>query len=349
MKRRQFIEQLAIGACVLPMTAAWASARPGQSRLGLVTYCCRIRQRHAKGGAALSDPFSFLKHCRELGAGGMQIDLGVLDANVAARLREQAEEWDMFIEAIISVPKQKADLDTFTAKVKTAAAAHAQVARTTIIPGRRYEYFDSLEKFREYEARGRRALELAAPVAEKFKVALAVENHKDHRNEERVALFKHIDNEYVGACVDTGNSVSLLEDPLETAQALAPWAHSVHLKDQAVQAYDDGFLLADIPLGQGCLPLKQIVNLLRIAKPGIHLSLELITRDPLKVPTHSKEYWATFPDLPASDLARTLRMVRDGATDNLQYVSRMTKDEQLQREDMNVRESLDYARDELGI
>jgi len=69
----------------------------------------------------------------------------------------------------------------------------------------------------------------------------------------------------------------------------------------------------------------------------------------LKVPTHSKEYWATFPDLPASDLARTLRMVRDGATDNLQYVSRMTKDEQLQREDMNVRESLDYARDELGI
>ena len=297
----------------------------------------------------MADPFVFLEHCRKLGAGGIQIDLGTLEPQKAARLRDQAAEWEMFVEAIIGVPKDKGDFDTFTAKMKTAAAVGARVARTTIIPGRRYEYFDSLEKFRDYESRGRRALELAAPIAERLKVALAVENHKDHRNEERVALFEHIGSEYVGACVDTGNSVALLEDPIETAEALAPWAHSVHLKDQAVQSYEDGFLLADIPLGQGCLPLKQIVSLLRKAKPDINFSLELITRDPLKVPTHTKEYWATFPNLPASDLARTLRMVRDGASDDLQYISRMTNEEQLKREDMNIRESLEYARNELGL
>ena len=41
--------------------------------------------------------------------------------------------------------------------------------------GRRYEYFDSLEKFREFEQRGIRSLELAAPIVEKYRLPLAVE------------------------------------------------------------------------------------------------------------------------------------------------------------------------------
>ena len=51
--------------------------------------------------------------------------------------------------------------------------------------------------------------------------------------------------------------------PWKRPGALAPWAHSVHLKDQAVQLYDNGFLLADIPLGQGALRLEQIVEIVR--------------------------------------------------------------------------------------
>ena len=85
------------------------------------------------------------------------------------------------------------------------------------------ETFESLAEFRRFEERGRRALERAAPIAEKHRVAIAVENHKDHRNDERVALFEHISSEFVGACVDTGNSVALLEDPVDTVTALAPW------------------------------------------------------------------------------------------------------------------------------
>jgi sugar phosphate isomerase/epimerase len=30
-------------------------------------------------------------------------------------------------------------------------------------------------------------------------------------------MLKRIDSEYVGVCIDTGNSFSLLEDPIETA------------------------------------------------------------------------------------------------------------------------------------
>ena len=116
-----------------------------------------------------------------------------------------------------------------------------------------------------------------------------------------------------------------------------------------MQLYDDGFLLADIPLGQGALRLQRIVEVIRGAKPDINFTLELITRDPLKVPCLTEGYWATFPDLPGKDLARTLRMVRERGTDNLQDVSSLSRDEQVALEDANVRACLDYARDVLQL
>ena len=195
--------------------------------------------------------------------------------------------------------------------MKTAAAVGAKAVRSTIFTGRRYEFFKSLEQYKEHDKQAMRSLELAAPIAEKYRVAFAPENHKDHRVDERVAALKKIDSEFVGACVDTGNNFALMEDPVDTVKALAPWAHAVHLKDQAVQLTPKGFLFGDIPLGQGFIDLKQIVSILRSERPSIHFTLELLTRDPLLVPCLEPSYWITFPDMPATDLARTLRTVRD--------------------------------------
>jgi len=342
---------LSAAPSTLPSALAAADAQ-NKTAVGLVVYCCQIRRqamRRDVPGLDLHQPLRFLKHVRRLGAGGMQCPLGILAPDEARQLRGFAESHDLFVEAIISPPKNENDLERFEAQMKTAVTAGAAAARTVIIPGRRYEYFDSLKKFTEFDARGRRSMELAAPIAEKHRLPLAIENHKDHRNHERVALLEHIDSEFVGACVDMGNSLALLEDPIETIKAFAPWAHSVHLKDQAVQPYADGFLLADVPLGQGLLDLGAMVQILQEKRPNVRFSLELITRDPLKVPVLTGAYWATFPDVLASDLARTLRYVRDGAADNMQDVTKMSPPEQLAREDANVRESLDYARDRLGL
>ena len=354
MNRREALQLIAASTSASMLLAASSAGedRPAATGLGLVIYCCQFRsQMLAKATPAIDlfEPVTFLDHCKSLGAGGMQNRLGVLEPNQALALRKHAEANSLYIEAIVSVPRDQADVERFDAEIKSAAEAGAKAARTTIIPGRRYEFFDSLKMFREFEARGRKSLELAVPVVERHQVPLAVENHKDHRIEERVELFEDISSEFVGACLDTGNSIALLEDPIETATALAPWAHAVHLKDQAVQPYDEGFLLADIPLGQGCIDLKKIVAIIKSKKPHVHFSLELITRDPLEVPVLEDKYWATFPDLPASDLAKMLKMVRDGAADNLTTISRMTLDQQLAHEDANVRISLDYARDVLGI
>jgi hypothetical protein len=92
-----------------------------------------------------------------------------------------------------------------------------------------------------------------------------------------------------------------------------------------------------------------MVAALREKKPKIRFSLELITREPLKVPCLSKKFWATFPTVPGGDLARTLRDVRTSATDKLGRVTGLSPAEMLAREDANIAESLAYARTKLSL
>src|SRR5262249_274114 len=141
----------------------------------------------------------------------------------------------------------------------------------------------------------------------------AVENHKDFDSKALVELLKAIDSPQVGACVDTGNSLALLEPPLETVEALAPHAFSTHLKDLGVEEYADGFLMSEVPLGAGFLDLARIVEELRRAKHAPRLNLEMITRDPLKIPCLTERYWATLEHLPGRRLAGALALVRKHA------------------------------------
>jgi sugar phosphate isomerase/epimerase len=353
--RRAFLGQLGAAAAVaaIPRGQSAATAEERKSTgLGLVAYSCAFRRRwlqQQKPGLDLFEPLEFLKHCHERGAGGMQLSLGMLDAAAAGKLRDYAAEHALFIEANIAAPKDDGDVARFEAEIRTAAQVGALAARTVIMPGRRYEQFKSLAEFREFEARGKKMLERALPVVEKHHVPLAVENHKDQRIDERVALFEQIRSEFVGACVDTGNSFALLDDPIETVERLAPFAFTVHLKDQGVREYEDGFLLGDIPLGAGCFDLKRMVEILKAAKPGIRFALELITRDPLKVPCFTESYWATMPVVPGRDLAKSMRFVRAHRAENLQDVSSLPLEKQVQLEDANVAASLAYAREQLGL
>ncbi len=81
-----------------------------------------------------------------------------------------------------------------------------------------------------------------------------------------------------------------------------PYAFSVHFKDQALAEYADGFLLGDIPLGQGSFDLTRMMGILLAKKPELKFSLEVITRDALKVPCLTDDYWKSVADASGSDL-----------------------------------------------
>jgi sugar phosphate isomerase/epimerase len=348
--RRQLLAAMAVTPTTLPMFAA--EAIPSTSKLGLVAYTCANRRKwmeQHEPNVDLFEPLTFLKHCHRIGAGGMQVSLGVLDHRQIQSLRDFADEHSLFIDGIINPPKEDRDLARFEAEIRTAAEVKVQAVRTVVMPGRRYEQFKSISEVRDAEAQALKMLQLAAPIVTKHRVKLAVENHKDQRLDERIALYKHLSVEFIGATVDTGNSFALLDDPYEVIEALAPYAFTVHLKDQALREDVDGFLLGDIPLGQGGFDVKRMVSILKRAKPDIRMTLELITRDALKVPCLSERYWSTMPQVAGADLARTLRFVREHGTKDIQRVSTLSLEKQMALEDTNIATSLKYAREELSL
>ncbi len=343
---------LAACAGVVPALAASPSGEGRASNpLGLVIHSVPIRSAADRGRRPedrISDPNRFLDYSRSLGAPGIQIGIGARDDAYADALRARAEAASMWLEGIVSLPRDEADLGRFENEIRTARRAGATIVRTVMLSGRRYETFDSAASFRQFADRAFASLSLARPIVARHDVRLAVENHKDWRSDELIAILKRLGSDHVGVCLDTGNSMALLEDPMETVEALAPLAFTTHFKDMGVEECTSGFLLAEVPLGAGVLDLPRIVRTLRAARPEIRLNLEMITRDPLEVPCLGDRYWATFPDLPARHLAHSLAYVRAHPSKRpLPRITRLSPEERLRAEDDNIRQCLAHAKEGL--
>jgi sugar phosphate isomerase/epimerase len=331
-------EALAAGGALLatPFAHTEPPADPPRTHMGVVIHSYGIRK--------FADPLAFLDYCRSIGAGGVQTMLGNRDDAFAAKLHDFATTHKLFVEGSISLPKDKADVDRFANEVRTAKRCGADLFRTVLTGGRRYEVFDTAEAFRAFFEKAKESLALARPVVEKHEIRMAVENHKDLQAPDLLGLIKKLDSPLVGICLDTGNNVALLEHPHETTELLAPLTFTTHIKDMGVEEYADGFLLSELPLGTGFLDMPKVVAAVRKANPRVRLNLEMITRDPLKIPCLTPKYWATLEAVPARQLAATLALVRSKAGKTpLPRVSELAKDEQLRREDDNVRASLRYA------
>jgi sugar phosphate isomerase/epimerase len=365
MNRREVLCSIVGGLTAATMgdlKRIYGMERVKRSRLGIADFSYNIRLRAERTGrmnpahqrwawmkGKLADPLNFLDHCNKVGAGGIQMNIGIRDENYTRNLREKAQNYDMFIEGSASLPRDMSGVDKFDAAVRTAKQAGAKVVRIAI-GGRRYEQFEKAEQFRAFAERTWKSLQLAEPVAARHRMRLAIENHKDWRIDQMLDMLTRISSEYIGVCIDTGNSFALLEDPMAVVEAYAPYGFAAHLKDMAVAEYEDGFLLADVPLGQGLLDLARMVRILRKARPEIQFSLEMATRDPLKVPCLTEKYWATFEDVPGSDLARTLRYVRANASpQRLPKVNHLPLDKLVELEEANIKKCLAFAEEHLVL
>jgi sugar phosphate isomerase/epimerase len=340
-------EVLAAGAASLLGGTARAERLKGIAPMGVVIHSYGNR-RAADRERRFDDPQTFLDYCRSLGAGGVQTSLGARAEDQAEKLRAFAEKHKLYLEGSIALPRDKDDAERFTAEVRTARQCGAKVFRTVLMSGRRYEIFDSAAAFRKFFDQAKQSLALARPIVERHELRMAVENHKDLQAPDLLDLVKKLDSPQIGICLDTGNNLALLETPGETVKVLAPHAFTTHIKDMGVEEYADGFLIAEVPLGTGFLDLATIVATVRRVQPEIHLNLEMITRDPLKVPCLTPNYWATLENIPGRRLAEMIALVRSKAGKKpLPRSSKLSKEEQLQREDDNVKQCLRYAREKL--
>lgn len=306
---------------------------PGSpSRAGVTQGMPQLRAR---------DAFAFLEKCHALGAGGVQTSLN----GDLKKLRARAEQLGMYLEGMVVIPRN-GDMSALEKGLADAKAAGAIAVRAAMLSGRRYETFATLADWQQWVAQSHAALKAALPIIEKHKVVVAIENHKDWTTEEFLALLKTYQSEYLQVCLDFGNNLALLDDPLEMVEALAPYTASTHIKDMGVRPYEDGFLLSEVPLGTGMLDLQKIVRTLQKARPHVRFSLEMITRDPLQVPCLTKQYWEVFPDRNGRYLAQIVKLVNARASrDPLPVVNELTREARAQVEEENVKACLRYVQE----
>jgi sugar phosphate isomerase/epimerase len=287
---------------------------------------------------------------RQVGAAGAHGGMTKIDMEWAEATRRLKDELDMYCEVQTFLPRVGEDPAVFENAVRVAKAAGATSLRVVCLLGRRYEMFDSLTGWKQAVADYHKQIEVALPIVEKYRIPLGIENHKDWRVDQQVELHKRYSSEYLGVTLDTGNNMSVLDDPMETIEKLAPYTVNVHLKDMAVQEYEHGFLLSEVPLGEGMLDMKRVVDTVRKARPEVKFSLEMIVRDPLEVPCLTDKYWATFDDVNGVFLARMMAAVKANPPKApLPRITGLTPEGRLALEVEMTRRSIDYARTELGL
>lgn len=323
------------------LIAAAQTERPAPSTMGLSPDCFGIK----KG------PRTALEHLEaawRIGAGGVQAILPNFEPDYLKRVRQRAEELGIYLE--ITTPLPGPDTSQFERTLAAAKEAGARCIRSVCLSGRRYENFDTLESWQAFVADSEARLGRAAAIAARLKIPVGIENHKDWTVEEMVPLMRRYAGEHFGVCLDWGNNMSLLDDPVETVDALAPFIVNSHIKDMAVAEYEDGFLLAEAPLGQGMLDLPYFLKTIRRYRPDTRFSLDMLTRNPLKITCLTEKYWRTFPSRNGRYLARTLAMVRAHKPARpLVRIDGLSQEEKERLEEQNVRQCLDYARDHLGL
>lgn len=341
MTRRTFMTSAAAAAASVSSLPAALNGK----RMGIVihSYGKRWQGKYSSiKNPPFQDALDVLDHVRDLGVGGLQIMVKGWTTDFAGKVRATCESYRIALEGSIGLPKNESDVSRFEYEVRMGKEGGATIFRSAT-GGRRYELFSSLEEFNHFKAAAFRSMQLAEPIARRHRVRIGIENHKDFHAAELAEMLERMSSPHIGACVDTGNSIALLEDPMQVVETLAPFAVTTHIKDMAVQEMADGFLLSEVPLGEGILDLPRMFELFEKHNPDIAYHLEMITRDPLDIPCLKPGYWATFPDKPGTELARTLAMVRERKAEKLPKVAGLGNEQAIEFEEANIVKCLQNA------
>ncbi len=349
--RRTFLKNSSLSLAAISLSGfSRLNLSPNLMGISVASYFLRFRDGGSMAHPSWDGALPMAKHLHEIGAGGGQIGVNNWNADYVKEIRDLKESSGMWLEGQIRLPKSDNDVATFEKNIISAKEAGIEIIRVACLSGRRYVNFKTIEDWQVFKKASLKSVRLAESVVRKHRVKLAIENHKDWSADELVDLLKHFDSEWLGCNLDTGNNISFLENPYEVVEKLAPYTLTTHFKDMGIQEYKDGFLLSEVPFGEGFLDLNRMAMTMRKHNPQVKFNLEMMTRDPLKIPFLTEDYWATFGDRTGKDTAMTLKLLKENYQDKaLSQVSSKPFHEQLALEEDNQLACLDYARSELGL
>jgi len=216
------------------------------------------------------DIFGLMELSEKLGLDGLQItpvDCETTDHEQLSKIRRAALKHDLYLEYNFSL-NEKFDPRLNNAiedAIDISASLGADIAKISMdierprpIGASRHDpiVMKQLEAIAE-------KLVAAAPKAEKNGVKLAVENHTETFASEIKWLVDQVNHPWIGACIDTVNSLAVFEDPLVAVEVLAPIAFVIHFKDSEILKTAYGLKFRSVACGDGDIDLKSIYRIIR--------------------------------------------------------------------------------------
>jgi len=116
-----------------------------------------------------------------------------------------------------------------------------------------------------------------ASLAQKTGIHLALENHGRLTASEHLWVIERVASDYVGFCLDTGNSLLLQEDPVATSTMMAPYAFTTHFKDAAFRGTPYGAEILHVGLGRGALDLPTLFKIIKALAPDPNINIEVVS------------------------------------------------------------------------
>ena len=117
----------------------------------------------------------------------------------------------------------------------------------------------------------------ALRAAEDQGVVLAIENHGDFDSDSLLRLLARIGSPNLRVTLDTGNLLSVGDDPVEGARKLAPFVAATHIKDLVLDTSAPGSppRYKGTPTGRGLVRVPEILSHLRAAGYAGLLCIEI--------------------------------------------------------------------------
>lgn len=159
-----------------------------------------------------------------------------------------------------------------------------------------------------------KSLRAVRSLAVDLDVKIAVENHSgDMQGWELRQLIETAGKDYTAACLDTGNPIWAVEDPLVTLEVLGPYTVTTHIRDSVIFEHPRGAAGQWVALGDGIIDFKRFAGRFRELCPQSTMQLENITgRPPTVLPYLEPEFWKAFPKARAHEFARFVELARKG-------------------------------------
>ncbi len=188
-------------------------------------------------------------------------------------------------------------------------------------------------------------------------IKIAVETHGDLQASEMKNLVEAAGKDFVGVCLDSGNPVSVIEDPFVTLETLGPYVLTSHMRDSVVFDHPKGAAWQWVALGDGVVDFGRFVARFHQLAPEAAVNLEIITGRPVSVHAYFEpDFWKAYPNTKAAEFARFVEMAKHGrpfmgsmiiggeAGEPAAYAEALK-----QQQKFDLERSLEYAKKTLGL